>query len=175
MLDNTISKASRLLSMTQQSAGCGLLQFPNYFQLQLSAAKLQNAIHHWCFNYWCSPVTGPLCTLIIHHKFLPVSSLSLHLYSLQMSSQDAACLFPLILTVSHYSSQWSWSVSSDKTALYLSPVRSISGADMNVDNAFASLLKWKDTQMKAKIMHFSSSMTWNSPSWFCFYNQNCWS
>lgn len=37
--------------------------------------KLLSTIHHWRFNYWCSPVTGPLCTLIIHHQFLPVSSL----------------------------------------------------------------------------------------------------
>lgn len=47
MHDNNVSKASCLLNMTKQSAGCGLLQSPNYFQLQPSAEKkLQNAIHH---------------------------------------------------------------------------------------------------------------------------------
>lgn len=112
--------------MTKQSVGCGLLQSPNYFQLQLSAAKVQNAIHHWCFNYWCSPVTGPLCTPVIHHKLLPVSSLSPYTCALYKWAPRVPPVYPTNITTLHSGAQ----VFEQIKLLYMSPaVRSITGTD----------------------------------------------
>lgn len=80
--------------MTKQSAGRGgRCNPPNYFQLQLVQQNYTMQYIIDALTIDVLPVTGPLCTSVIHHRFLPVSALfSLHLYPLQMSSQDAACL-----------------------------------------------------------------------------------
>lgn len=90
--------------------------------------KLLSTIHHWRFNYWCSPVTGPLCTLIIHHQLLPVSSL-FSLTPVLFTNELPGCSqsIPPISATAYYSLRFP----SDKTALYLSPTsRSIVGKDI---------------------------------------------
>lgn len=71
--DNVVSKPRRPPNVTKSKCR-GASRCNPCAAFNLSAASYKNAIHHWCSNHWCSTVCGPLCTLIIHHQFLPVSA-----------------------------------------------------------------------------------------------------
>ena len=92
---------------------------------------------------------------------------SLHLYSLQMSSQDAARLSTPIAAVSHYSSRRSWSVSSDKTALYLSQIDNWGGYECRSWFRFTVEMKGHPNEGKQRALWLQLDLKWFFP------HQNC--
>lgn len=117
-------------------------------------------------------------TVYPHHPSLVPTclfSFSLHLYSLQMSSQDAACLshqYQPFRTILHTDGA---EVFARIKQLYIWAQWSdlISWMDVNADHDFCG--NKKASQMKKNNEHVCSSRAWNSPSCFfhSFSNQNC--
>lgn len=147
MPDNNVSNASRLLNLTKQSVWVWAAAIPKLLSTSTERCKTTKCntslmlwllmfSRHWSTVYPRHPSQAPTCLF----------AFSLHLYSLQMSSQGAACLSHQYHHYLHSGAR----VFAQIKQLYMSAtVRSIAGMDQ-CRSRFVFAVKIKGLKMKKK-------------------------